>query len=128
MSITTLMKKTGIICLFLIFTSCSQQPATGTFGEKFENKGAIDFKQALASYQAGKDTTYIITGKIENVCSHKGCWISFKNDSAEFYVNTDERFTMPKNSKGKKAIAKGKFVKSEEGEIGFNPSGVIIED
>jgi hypothetical protein len=122
------MKQLGITAVLLfIFAACTQQASTGNFGEKFEAKGAVDFKEALASYKAGKDTTYIITGNIENVCSHKGCWISFKNDSAEFYVNTNERFTMPKNSKGKKAIAKGKFVRSEEGEIGFDPSGVIIE-
>ncbi len=121
------LKKICIAGLLFIFASCSQEASTGTFGETFENKGAVDFKDALASYKAGKDTTFIITGKIENVCSHKGCWLSFKNDSTEFIVDTKERFTMPKKSKGKKAIAKGKFVKDEEGEIGFDPVGVIIE-
>ncbi len=121
------MNKIGAVCLLFVFAACSQQPATGSFGEKFENRDAVDFKDALAGYQAGKDTTYIIAGKIENVCSHKGCWITFKNDSTEFYVDTKERFTMPQSSKGKKAIAKGKFVRDEEGEISFDPTGVIIE-
>jgi hypothetical protein len=121
------MKKLSVLFLVLVFAACSQQPSTGTFGEKFENSGAVDFKDALASYRAGKDTTYVITGKIENVCSHKGCWISFRNDSAEFYVDTKERFTMPKGSKGKKATAKGRFMKDEEGEISFDPMGVIVE-
>ncbi len=127
MSKNSHIRRAAGICLLIVFAACSQQPSTGTFGEKFDDKGAVDFKDALASYNAGKDTTYIITGKIENVCSHKGCWISFKNDTSEFYVNTNERFTMPKSSKGKKATAKGKFVKSEEGEVGFDPTGVIIE-
>jgi hypothetical protein len=121
------MKKLSIIALLFLLSACGQQPSTGSFGEKFDNTGARDFKTALADYKAGKDTTYVIQGTIENVCSHKGCWISFKTDSSEFYVNTNERFTMPQDSKGKKAIAKGKFVRSEEGEIGFDPSGVIIE-
>lgn len=122
-----MIRKFSFLSLLFIFAACNQQTSTGSFGEKFENKNAVDFKQALASYKAGKDTTYVITGKIENVCSHKGCWISFKNDSSEFYVDTKERFTMPKSSKGKQAVAKGKFVKDEEGEIGFDPTGVMIE-
>lgn len=116
-----------IIALVLILSSCSSQPATGNFGEKFEASGEVDFKQALASFEAGRDTTYVITGTIESVCQGEGCWISFKNDSTEFLVNTHERFTMPKNSKGKKATAKGKFVRNEEGEVEFSPDGVIIE-
>lgn len=121
------MKHFLMIALFLTAVSCNNTPAAGTFGEKFENAGAQDFKSALTSYNSGKDTTYVIQGTIDNVCSHSGCWISFKNDSNDFYVNTNEKFTMPKDSKGKKATAKGKFIKDEEGTVSFEPSGVIIE-
>lgn len=121
------MKHLLIIAIFLTAVSCKNAPTAGTFGEKFENTGAQDFKTALTAYTAGKDSTYIIQGTIDNVCSHSGCWISFKNDSNDFYVNTNEKFTMPKDSKGKKATAKGKFVKDEEGSVSFEPTGVIIE-
>lgn len=121
------MNKLFVIIIAVAAVACQQKPATGTFGEKFENTGASDFKSALSEYGMGKDTTYIISGVIENVCQGEGCWISFKNDSSEFLVNTHEKFSMPKNSKGKKAIAKGKFEKTEEGEVEFVPTGVIIE-
>jgi hypothetical protein len=114
------------LMLFFAF-SCSQEPITGTFGEGFEKTDAKDLSSALAIYNSGVDTTFVIEGKIENVCSHSGCWMTFKNDSSEFYINTNEKFILPKKSKGKKAIAKGVFVKDEEGEISFEPSGVIIE-
>lgn len=112
--------------MFAMF-ACSDKPATGTFGQTFDKQGAKDFKSALGEYQSGVDTTFVIQGTIDNVCSHSGCWITFKDGENDFYVNTHEKFTMPKNSKGKKATAKGKFVKDETGEISFEPTGVIIE-
>lgn len=122
------MQKYLAFALSLVFMACqSNTKQGGTYGEKFENTGSVDFKSAIASYNAGKDTTYVISGTIENVCQGEGCWISFKNDSSEFVVNTHEKFKMPKDSKGKKATAKGRFEKSEEGELEFSPSGVIIE-
>ena len=121
------MNKLIAFTLVLALAACQSNSNTGSFGEKFENKGSVDFKTAMASYNAGKDSTYIITGTIENVCQGEGCWITFKNDSNEFLVNTNEKFKMPKTSKGKKATAKGHFIKTEEGELEFTPTGVIIE-
>jgi hypothetical protein len=114
------------IVLLLSF-SCSQVPENGTFGEAFQKSNPTDLKTALQAYNDGKDTVYEIEGSIENVCSHSGCWMTFKNDSSEFYINTNEKFILPKKSKGKKAIAKGVFVIDEEGEISFDPTGVVIE-
>lgn len=121
------MKKFIAISSILIFFACQSTPATGEFGEKFDQKGSKDFKTAMTEYQAGKDSTFIIEGTIENVCQGEGCWITFKNDTTEFLVNTHEKFSMPKNSKGKTAVAKGKFVKTDEGEIEFQPTGVVIK-
>jgi hypothetical protein len=120
------MNKIFALTLVIAFTACQSKSKTNTFGEKFENKGSIDFKSAIASFNEGKDSTYIITGTIENICQGEGCWLSFKNDSNEFVVNTHEKFQMPKDSKGKKAAAKGRFTKDEDGELEFSPTGVII--
>jgi hypothetical protein len=123
----------SVINCFLCFSvlvfaqSCGDKPSAGIYGEKFENTGSLEFTKALDQFQAGLDTTYLISGTIENVCQGEGCWISFKNGDEEFLVNTHEKFSMPKNSKGKKATAKGKFVRNEEGEVEFEPTGVIIE-
>ncbi|MDP2176339.1 MAG: DUF4920 domain-containing protein [Bacteroidota bacterium] len=121
------MKQILFSILLFLAISCSQTPENGAFGEAFEKSNPTELKTALKAFNEGKDTTYEIEGKIENVCSHSGCWMTFKNDSSEFYINTNEKFILPKKSKGKKAIAKGVFVKDEEGEISFEPSGVIIE-
>ena len=121
------MNKIFALALVLALAACQSNSKTNAFGEKFENKGSVDFKSAIASYNAGKDSTYIITGTIENICQGEGCWLSFKNDSNEFIVNTHEKFKMPKDSKGKKATAKGRFAKTEDGELEFSPTGVVIE-
>lgn len=121
------MKHFLTLILAVAMFSCSQKPVTGTFGESFDKTGAKAFTTALSEYQSGVDTTFVIEGQIDNVCSHSGCWISFKNGETDFYVNTNEKFSMPKDSKGKHAIAKGKFIKDESGDISFEPTGVIIE-
>ncbi len=117
------------IALLLVFNACKDNtPATGSFGTKFENTNAIAFSDALDSFKAGNDTSYSITGTIENSCQHKGCWLTFKAaDGSEFYINNDEKFVMPSNAKGHKAIANGRFIKDEKGEISFLTTGVIIE-
>ena len=117
------------IALLLVFTACKDNtPATGSFGTKFENTNSIAFSDALTSFNGGKDTTYNIAGTIENSCQHKGCWLTFKaTDGSEFYINNDEKFIMPSNAKGHKAIANGRFVKDDKGEVSFLAKGVIIE-
>lgn len=112
----------------LLFACNDNIPVTGTFGTSFDKNNALTLDKALESYNSGKDTIYSITGTIENVCKHKGCWISFKDASGkEFYVNNNETFVIPKNGKGHKAIANGKFVKDDKGEVSFETTGVIIE-
>lgn len=120
------MKKIIFSLSVFAIVACGK-PSTGTFGESFDSKGALPFKVAMDAYQSGKDTVYTIQGKVENVCQGEGCWLTFKNDSTEFLIDTKEKFSMPKDCKGKTAIAKGKFSTGEEGEIEFTPSGVIIQ-
>lgn len=112
----------------LIFSCKDKQPATGTFGASFDSKGSSTLQEALAGYNSGKDTIYQITGTIENICKHKGCWISFKDaDGKEFYINNNETFVIPASGKGHKATAKGKFIKDDKGEVSFETTGVVIE-
>ena len=120
------MKRIVLSLVVLAMVAC-QKPSTGSFGETFDAKGAVPYTQAMDQYIAGKDTVYTIQGKVENVCQGEGCWLTFKNDSNEFLIDTKEKFSMPKDCKGKTAIAKGKFITGEEGEIEFNPTGVVIQ-
>ena len=115
-----------LLSLFIL-SACSSSKPEGSYGEAFENSGAVELNTALKSYEMGIDTVFIIKGKVDNVCTHSGCWIMFKNQGKEYYINTLEKFILPKNVLGKKAIAKGRFVKDEENEISFEASGIIVE-
>ncbi|MDI1235585.1 MAG: DUF4920 domain-containing protein [bacterium] len=122
------LKLFAIAFLFILAACKDNTPASGAFGAKFDNNNAIAFSDALANYNAGKDTTYNISGTIENSCQHKGCWLTFKAaDGSEFYINNDEKFVMPSNAKGHKATANGHFVKDDKGEVSFLTTGVVIE-
>jgi len=125
------MKKLIFILTVIVLNACNNnaktEVSTGAFGAKFETTNTKSLPDALIEFNNGKDTTYTISGTIENVCQHKGCWISLKNGADEFYINNSETFTMPKTSKGKKATAIGKFLKDNKGEVSFETTGVIIE-
>lgn len=112
---------------FFFLFSCSTPKPEGVYGVGFEKNGVVELNSALKSYEQGVDTVYVIKGLVDNVCTHSGCWITFKNDGKEYYINTLEKFKLPKEVLGKNAIAKGKFVKDEENEISFEASGIIIE-
>ena len=125
------MKNLIYIIGIVLFNACNNnaktEVATGSFGAKFETANTKSLADALIDYNNGKDTTYTVAGTIENVCQHKGCWITLKNGADEFYINNGETFTMPKTSKGKKVTATGKFLKDDKGEVSFETTGVIIE-
>lgn len=114
-----------IIGAFAI-AACNSMPSTGNFGEKFEAGKPLSFEDAKSQYMAGKDTTYVIEGSVNEVCQHGQCWLIMKKDSLELFVNTHEKFKFPKDSKGKTAVAKGTFEKTEDG-VEFVPTGVEIK-
>ncbi len=118
-----------LLTLTLFLFSCKDnKPATGTYGTAFETKNSLTLNDAMTAYNNGKDTTYTINGTIENACQHKGCWVSFKDaQGKEVYINNDEKFVIPSNSKGHKAIAQGHFIKDDKGETSFITSGIVIE-
>ncbi len=121
--------KLFFLTIIALMASCKDnKPATGTFGATFDTKDAYALTDALNNYNTGKDTTYTIAGTIDNICQHKGCWMSFKDASGkEFIINTGEKFVLPASAKGHKATAQGKFVKDDKGKISFETTGVIIE-
>lgn len=121
------MKKAIYTFSLLAIAACSSVPSTGSFGTKFEKKGTMDFKTAITAFESGKDTVYQIEGAVDQVCQHGQCWLNMKSDSVELRVDTQEKFKLPKDAKGKKVIANGNFVRSKEGEVEFMTTGVVIE-
>lgn len=116
------MKK--IITLFsiaLIAFSCEQQatsneltteekaPSSQNFGVTITEEGAIPASDLIAALE-GKDSLLIkITGKIEDVCQKKGCWMNIALDdkNSVFVKFKDYEFFVPKDAAGKEMVMEG---------------------
>lgn len=120
------MKKIFFAFSLILLASCSQMPSTGMFGEKFETSNAGDFKMARNQFMNGKDTTYVITGQVDQVCQEGQCWLNLSSDTVLLRIDTKEKFKLPKDAKGKTATAIGHFESNEDG-IDFITTGVEIK-
>lgn len=121
------MKKLFVFAIALYLISCSSTPSTGTFGNQFEKSSVMSYSNAVELYNSGKDTIYQIEGEIGSVCQHGACWLMMEGDSGTLKIDTEEKFKLPKDGKGKKAIATGKFTKTKSGKLQFVTTGVVIE-
>ncbi len=130
------MKKV-IITLFasaLLITSCSdakkeeakQETTKETqevakyqvFGEKFDEKGALNAAQMKAQYATMKpgDTVSVkFASKINAGCKKKGCWMRLDlGENEESFVRfKDYGFFIPLNADGKEVIVNGKAFVTE---------------
>lgn len=80
-----------------------------TFGEKISKSKAIDAKE-LPSLMEGKEKeSFKITGKINEVCQVKGCWLTVDlGDGKQMRMTfKDYGFFVPKDAPGKTFYAQG---------------------
>lgn len=109
-----------VIALILLTAHLNAQPPKGkatkgtVYGAPTTNEKAIGASE-LPDLLAQKDTVATkIRAKVLDVCSAKGCWLTFKiNDSQEAFVKMkDYEFFVPTDLKGKTVILDGKsFIK-----------------
>jgi len=103
-----------IFTLCLLQVSFSQPPAgkakPGTvYGAATDDKNAVPASELSAMLKT-KDTVAIkIKAKVLEVCSKKGCWLTFKvNDSQEAFVKMkDYGFFVPMDLIGKTVVLDG---------------------
>ena len=91
----------------------AEQPSTGNFGETPAAQQAIPASQLAAQFTDADTIDVIISGDIAASCKHSGCWmdIDMGNSSTVHVTFEEEKFTIPLDAAGKKAIAKGKAVR-----------------
>ena len=79
------------------------------FGDSITQEGAIAADQ-LAAQMQGKDSMKVkLTGKIEEVCQKKGCWMTMNigNDKTMQVKFKDYAFFVPKDASGKTVFIEG---------------------
>lgn len=80
-----------------------------TFGEKISKSKAIDAKELPALMEGKEKEQFKITGKIDEVCQVKGCWLTVDLGNGKQMRMTfkDYGFFVPKNASGKTFYAQG---------------------
>lgn len=79
------------------------------FGDSISQEGAIAADQ-LAAQIEGKDSLKVkLTGKIEEVCQKKGCWMTMNigNEKTMQVKFKDYAFFVPKDASGKTVVLEG---------------------
>jgi hypothetical protein len=79
------------------------------FGDSITQDGAIAADQ-LSSQMTGKDSMKVkLTGKIEEVCQKKGCWMTMNigNNKTMQVRFKDYGFFVPKDASGKNVVIEG---------------------
>jgi hypothetical protein len=109
------MKKTIFVGILLFAIAC--KPAANKSAEKFDGalygdtidaEGAISIADMKGKIGPG-DLYTKVSGKIDEVCQAKGCWMNLSDDKGNIMKVTfkDYGFFVPKNSSGKTAIVEG---------------------
>ncbi|MBZ5620079.1 MAG: DUF4920 domain-containing protein [Acidobacteriia bacterium] len=84
-------------------------------GKPFTVKEPVALQTLLAHPDDYTGKTVQVEGRIAEVCQMMGCWLDLTNDDGQkirIKVN-DGEIEFPKDSAGKRAVAEGKFTKTE---------------
>lgn len=86
--------------------------SANVFGNKIDDAGAIPVENLVAMASEGNipSENIKITGKVDEVCQAKGCWLSMvKPDGSKMRVTfKDYAFFVPKDCSGKTAVMEGR--------------------
>lgn len=90
--------------------ACNNTQQNGFFGQTFELDNAVPIDKVIAEMGDKDELEVIVSGKINKVCKHKGCWLTLETANGEsVYVNVvDEAFSLPESIVNKNAKAIGK--------------------
>lgn len=90
--------------------ACNNTQQNGFFGQTFELDNAVPIDEVIAEMGDKDELEVIVSGKINKVCKHKGCWLTLETANGEsVYVNVvDEAFSLPESIVNKNAKAIGK--------------------
>ncbi len=104
----------SIIAIFFAFGSCKKDnpQKNGNFGKKITKENAISIDSALVLLESKDSVKVKISGNIESVCQHSGCWMNLQSEKGQevFVQFKDEKFSIPKDTQGK-GYAEGWLIK-----------------
>jgi hypothetical protein len=119
-----------LLFLCLLIFSCRNSSSYGFYGESFDTTKAMTVPDLLYKMQGQSTAAAVVSGKISSSCQDDGCWLELQNDEGSpIHVAWDEKFHLPTDIAGKKAIMNGyAFIDSTDKGIavGFKATGVKL--
>lgn len=110
------MKKIGLGVLIWSLTCTTAFAAQHVFGTGIDRAALTAISEVVASPDAYLGKVITVQGKINSVCSKRGCWMQLQSDQAEqqFKIKVrDGDMVFPVSAKGKTALATGQLSKQE---------------
>jgi hypothetical protein len=113
-------KHLAVILLFLSFAASAQPPKGqakpgDVYGSQTDAGNALPASSLLKVFTTPDTLNFKITARVEEVCTKKGCWMTFKvNDTTEAFVKMkDYGFFVPVSLAGKNVVIEGRsFLKT----------------
>lgn len=114
-----LLLSVSVMAVVVVSSSCNQHgnggetvttdSITGWYGEKFDTNGYKDVKDLPALFAQNGNATYVVSGKMNECCQKKGCWMTLDmgEQSPMRVTFRDYGFFMPLNSAGRTLIMSG---------------------
>lgn len=94
--------------------AATEEKATGSFGAKIDEHGAMAAADLLKQLQSKDSVAGKVTAPITAACQKKGCWMMVDLGGTEMRVTfKDYAFFVPKNSAGRTATIEGVAHKEE---------------
>ena len=89
-----------LACLFLFAVSVEAK----TYGTDMPKGKAVDIAAAAANISNFSGKSAKFSGRITEVCQMKGCWLMIESNGTAARIKTNDKFFVPKNSKGKAVV------------------------
>lgn len=103
--------------LAIVLTLAAALPAAEVkLGKPLTLKQAIPIAALLASPDAHIGKVVQVRGKVTEVCQNMGCWMAIADEAGGKSIRIkvkDGEIVFPKDAAGRKAVAEGKFTRTE---------------
>lgn len=102
------MKKFALMCGLSLLLSFSPVVAEQWYGiAPADQAEAVAVDTLMADVTGWEDKSLLVSGRITDVCTHRGCWAVFEKNGAMLRVSAlDHSFALPADARGE-ALAHG---------------------
>ena len=119
----SILKRLTILMMLLPAISLAESGWFGVAAE--EHDEAVKVSDLMAEIQNWEDRSVMVSGRITDVCTHRGCWAVFEDDGEILRIMArDHSFALPAEARGP-AVAHGML---ERVEISPDHARHLVED